>query len=320
MPYKIRELLESIKRLWWSWFPDRRISTTNGVELREHNPAPRNTSSSEPSRDGALRGVPGISAVPAVPPPVIIATGIPAPSGVLQIRETIAAQSSNVPGINQETEPPLLEISTDNDIWGGLKAFSIALGTCGAQFAPLKSAIDTFAGFVEGFKVGGEMEEEYELLRRTLDWLFRDLAFRFNEKTPPTMRPSISNLTRGLEQEIEFINNKRQPFLGQSYLQSGKNIDDIIRCYRRIENLLQRLTLNANMNIWLLVEEQVTGNRLKSLSPSHAAWYSSKESSEIYRDECTADTRLEVLEKFKVWREDDTAEKIYWLNGMAGTG
>ncbi|QRV98190.1 Notchless protein [Ceratobasidium sp. AG-Ba] len=320
MTHKIRKLLESIKRLWWSWFPDRLISTANEVELHEHNPTSRNTSTIESSHNGALRGVPWVPAVPAVTLPGIIATGIPAPNEIIRIRETIAAQFSNIsPEMDTETNPHLVGINTGQDIWGGLKSFAMALGKCGGQFAPLKSAVETFAEFAEAFKVAGEMEAEYELLRRALDWLFSDLAFRFNKDTPPTMRPSISNLARGLEQEIEFIHGKRQPSPGK-YIQSEKNVDDIIRCYRRIENLLQRLNLNANMDIWLLVEEQVTGDRLKSLSPSHAAWYSSKESSEIYRDECTADTRLEVLEKFKVWREDDTAEKIYWLNGMAGTG
>ncbi|KAG8781873.1 hypothetical protein FRC12_021441 [Ceratobasidium sp. 428] len=56
------------------------------------------------------------------------------------------------------------------------------------------------------------------------------------------------------------------------------------------------------------------------MNPSHAAWYSSAESQELYRDECTPDTRVEVLERFRVWRDDNQSEKIYWLNGMAGTG
>ncbi|KAG8793246.1 hypothetical protein FRC12_003383 [Ceratobasidium sp. 428] len=56
------------------------------------------------------------------------------------------------------------------------------------------------------------------------------------------------------------------------------------------------------------------------MGPSHAAWYSSAESQELYRDECTPDTRVEVLERFRVWRDDDQSERIYWLNGMAGTG
>ncbi|KAG8724394.1 hypothetical protein FRC09_019196 [Ceratobasidium sp. 395] len=78
--------------------------------------------------------------------------------------------------------------------------------------------------------------------------------------------------------------------------------------------------LNANVNIWMLVDEQATRSRLGEMNPSHAAWYSSAESQELYRDECTPDTRVEVLERFRVWRDDNQSEKIYWLNGMAGTG
>ncbi|KAG8735712.1 hypothetical protein FRC10_010229 [Ceratobasidium sp. 414] len=59
---------------------------------------------------------------------------------------------------------------------------------------------------------------------------------------------------------------------------------------------------------------------LARLSPSHAAWYNSAASEDIYRDECTPDTRLEVLERFRLWQDDNESEKIYWLNGMAGTG
>ncbi|KAG9122837.1 hypothetical protein FRC07_000607, partial [Ceratobasidium sp. 392] len=78
--------------------------------------------------------------------------------------------------------------------------------------------------------------------------------------------------------------------------------------------------LNANISVWKTVNEEATNNRLDKLAPSHAAWYNSNESKAIQRDECTPDTRVEVLERFKVWREDNTVERIYWLNGMAGTG
>ncbi|KAG8703362.1 hypothetical protein FRC08_002914 [Ceratobasidium sp. 394] len=61
-------------------------------------------------------------------------------------------------------------------------------------------------------------------------------------------------------------------------------------------------------------------SRLRDLGQSHAAWYSSAESKKLYRDECTPDTRVEALERFRVWRDGEKTEKIYWLNGMAGTG
>ncbi|KAG8735713.1 hypothetical protein FRC10_010230 [Ceratobasidium sp. 414] len=137
------------------------------------------------------------------------------------------------------------------------------------------------------------------------------------------MRPSIVNLARGIEREIAFVRQKEHRHASGRYAEAMQDIDQVLKCYRRIQTLLERLAgpkLNANVNIWMLVDEQATHYRLDKLSPSYAAWYSSAESKELYRDECTPDTRVEVLERLQVWREDDASEKIYWLNGMAGTG
>lgn len=62
--------------------------------------------------------------------------------------------------------------------------------------------------------------------------------------------------------------------------------------------------------------------RLRNISPSQAAWYSSAESTTgaLKRDGCTSNTRVKVLEQLRCWAYDGSAEAIYWLNGMAGTG
>jgi hypothetical protein len=59
---------------------------------------------------------------------------------------------------------------------------------------------------------------------------------------------------------------------------------------------------------------------LDRLSPSQAAWYSSAESTSLRRNGCTPNTRVGVLHKLGVWAIDGASEKVYWLNGMAGTG
>ncbi|KAG9078222.1 hypothetical protein FRC06_008484, partial [Ceratobasidium sp. 370] len=153
-----------------------------------------------------------------------------------------------------------------------------------------------------------------------LERLFDDLAERLGESIPPGMRPSIMELTRGIEREIAILRSKERGCELGRYAEAVQDADQVLKCYRRIQTLLERLALNANVNIWMLVDEQATCYRLDKLSPSHAAWYCSAESKELYRDECTPDTRVEVLERFRVWRDDDESEKIYWLNGMAGTG
>ncbi|KAF8813479.1 hypothetical protein BYT27DRAFT_7158386 [Phlegmacium glaucopus] len=38
------------------------------------------------------------------------------------------------------------------------------------------------------------------------------------------------------------------------------------------------------------------------------------------RNACTANTRRAILDTLQVWASDKTTTKVYWLNGMAGTG
>ena len=38
------------------------------------------------------------------------------------------------------------------------------------------------------------------------------------------------------------------------------------------------------------------------------------------RNACTKNTRKALLDKLQVWANDETTTKLYWLNGMAGTG
>ena len=38
------------------------------------------------------------------------------------------------------------------------------------------------------------------------------------------------------------------------------------------------------------------------------------------RNACTENTRKAILEALRVWASDNTTTKVYWLNGMAGTG
>ncbi|KAG8735263.1 hypothetical protein FRC10_010817 [Ceratobasidium sp. 414] len=48
--------------------------------------------------------------------------------------------------------------------------------------------------------------------------------------------------------------------------------------------------------------------------------YHSTESDNLRRIGCTPNTRVDVLEQLRNWASDPTSEKVYWLNGMAGTG
>jgi hypothetical protein len=44
------------------------------------------------------------------------------------------------------------------------------------------------------------------------------------------------------------------------------------------------------------------------------------ESTTLRREECTPNTRVAVMSQLRSWSYDPQSKKIYWLNGMAGTG
>ncbi len=59
---------------------------------------------------------------------------------------------------------------------------------------------------------------------------------------------------------------------------------------------------------------------LNGLSPVSEAYYNSSFSTTVKRHECTPETRENILANLKTWALNSNSAKVYWLNGMAGTG
>ncbi|KAG9090853.1 hypothetical protein FS749_000247, partial [Ceratobasidium sp. UAMH 11750] len=210
--------------------------------------------------------------------------------------------------------------STEREGWAGLKTFADLLSKGASMCGPLKQAVDGVLTSVETFEVAAKNREDYQTLRTELNTLFHDLAGYFGASIPPAMTSSIINLAQGIERELELIRRERQRSEAGRYVNAKEDADDVLECYRRIQGLLTRLTLNANVNIWKTVDEQATENRLKNLPNSPDAKYNSSEAANLRRGECTNDTRVELLDELYGWACDDKSQRIYWLNGMAGTG
>ncbi|KDN40945.1 hypothetical protein RSAG8_07813, partial [Rhizoctonia solani AG-8 WAC10335] len=96
--------------------------------------------------------------------------------------------------------------------------------------------------------------------------------------------------------------------------------DDLIRRYRRIEQLFRQLQGEASLGTWSAVNELLVDKRLESLRPTNLARFNSELSTEVSRRGCTKDTRTRILEDSIAWSESPDLAKIYWMNGMAGTG
>ncbi|KAG8794111.1 hypothetical protein FRC12_000459 [Ceratobasidium sp. 428] len=212
--------------------------------------------------------------------------------------------------------PPTAEQGTKRERWAQLVALSKVLAKGFRSFGPLKQAVEAIEEAVETFEAVDQNREDYEQLRKDLNKMFHDLAEFFDASTPRVMAPAIVNFAQGIDQELDIV---RRRLSKTSIGAHATDADKIIGHYRRIQTLLQQLTSNVGFKTLEVADEQATESRLKSLPHSSAAKYSSAESSDL-RGRCTQNTRVELLEDIYEWACNDKSQKIYWLNGMAGTG
>ncbi|KAG9101775.1 hypothetical protein FS749_003464 [Ceratobasidium sp. UAMH 11750] len=218
---------------------------------------------------------------------------------------------------------PLLstgEHNTKHTAWVGLKTLLAALRDSSEVFGPLKSAIGGLYRCVEMSEQEAKTREGYDKLRGDLDNLCSDLSGYLGGSAPPTMTPIIENISKSIEREVDIILQKQRRSRVERCVEAIENGDEVLECYWRVQTLLGRLTVNANMSMWKTVDEQTTELRLGKLPNAPTAMYRSTESGNLRRVGCTPNTRVDVLAQLQDWTCNPTSEKVYWLNGMAGTG
>ncbi|KAG9076213.1 hypothetical protein FS749_012041 [Ceratobasidium sp. UAMH 11750] len=232
-------------------------------------PMPTNTSSHlslnsdeflVPGQSSSAPSVPSVTVTPAVETsgniPVAVTSNTTSPS---------TATYSTIPSTPTAAfgpVTPIAPLSTQNVRragWTGLEAFARALrGTTISAFAPLRATVDNIANCIEIFENAAESHTGYGTLRIELDTLFHDLAGHFGAKMAPGMTASIVNLAKGIDRELDHVCRKRGRNPYWRFLQAENDIDEVLECYRRIQAMLQRLALNANINVWRIADEQAT--------------------------------------------------------------
>ncbi|KAH7316380.1 hypothetical protein B0J17DRAFT_622239, partial [Rhizoctonia solani] len=141
------------------------------------------------------------------------------------------------------------------------------------------------------------------------------------------MTRSVQQVCCELDLEVKHLKVKLEGPVAKQWLRAVDAPDEIAECHGRIQRLLERLTLNATVNILKAlnrqdekIDKQDMERRLNAMSPAIYSEYNSAASDEIRRGECTPGTRELQIKSLLIWARTPKAGKIYWMNGMAGTG
>ncbi|KDN41554.1 hypothetical protein RSAG8_07355, partial [Rhizoctonia solani AG-8 WAC10335] len=229
--------------------------------------------------------------------------------------ETTAAAPS--PPLNNT---PDAEEKTKKINWSGLKALLGVLKSGTGGIGPLDSAIGGLERCVGIFEQASKARDDYQEQGDKLDQLLGDLA-QFNSTwMGKAMTASVKNLCGGIEAELSIVEEKQGGKEPGRYMETMEDSDAILECYRRIQGHVERLLLNANLNMWKTLDEEMTDRRLLRLSPTMSGAYNSWAADRTRRRQCMEGTRVPELEKLKDWVRNPSTEPIYRINGMAGTG
>ncbi|KAG9100343.1 hypothetical protein FRC07_010420 [Ceratobasidium sp. 392] len=214
----------------------------------------------EPSAPSTQQAGTQAAPVPATNPPPTTEPAQPVSSPPIMSSSNVQSRDSaqHPAPASISPAPPPTNQSVKYDGWAGLLSFSRLIIEGSAAFGPLKEVVDGILASIDTFETAGQNREDYDRLRTELNTLFHDLAEFFGASTPPAMNASIVSLAHGIEQELTAIRQKRQQRGLSRVMNAMKDEDMILEHYRRVQRLLERLKLNANMNMWKVVDEQAT--------------------------------------------------------------
>ncbi|KAG9119386.1 hypothetical protein FRC07_005604, partial [Ceratobasidium sp. 392] len=220
----------------------------------------------------------------------------------------------------------------------GLK-FSLKLLRASAHTIPgLKSAADALTECFDNIPAAAQNRQDYLDLATNITVLVQSLDEHAKLLEPTQVTRAVETAIEQLSQQLEYISQKQKRTGTRQFLDAAEDIDDLVRCYSRVRGLLQRLqvsqtTLFGTKDLDMGVEQrdpEHLGNdeqeskcsqpAFDELLPVQAARYDSSAASQVGRTGCTLNTRRLVLAELRDWASDPSGAKVYWMNGMAGTG
>ncbi|QRW13179.1 Vegetative incompatibility protein HET-E-1 [Ceratobasidium sp. AG-Ba] len=204
--------------------------------------------------------------------------------------------------------------------WAGLVSALQALEQSADLCPPIKPMISKLLGCIPAIDQHTRGRKEYNELASNLRIMLIDLAKHLRESQSPQMRLCVANVISGIDEEFADINNKLARRGLSRVRSSEEDLEHLDACYKKIQVLSQQLQSNAALWTWSITEGLQMDQRLERMKPAVLAQYNAGISSEFHRRKCTHNTRQDILKELHSWAKDPNGVKIYWMNGMAGTG
>ncbi|KAF4613718.1 hypothetical protein D9613_007954 [Agrocybe pediades] len=207
--------------------------------------------------------------------------------------------------------------------WKAMEAALRLLEKSADAFPPLKSAIGGLVACLDLAKNVIGNQEEYVKLTEEFKEMADTLAPWASKLVEADAGGSIALILKSIEEELAVIKCQLERGKFKRAVEATDDQSTIVRQYRKIDSLFRRLlrdvTLRTHIEIGKL-RKATEETLLRVLTPVDDARYNSWYSTAVKRRGCTASTREQILDDLRAWVKDPASSKVFWMNGMAGTG
>ncbi|KAH7318894.1 hypothetical protein B0J17DRAFT_621863, partial [Rhizoctonia solani] len=219
-------------------------------------------------------------------------------------------------------------MNTPGFVWKGAELLLLALDASGDAFPPLKSAVGGLHEYIQICERAKTRRLDHSQPLIRINQRLEELRGYLQDREAMEITNSVKRICCELDLEVKNLKKKFGKSLGvEPWIKAMDAPDEITKCHGRIQQLLERLTFNATVNISkkLNIREETTHKqdmerRLRDMIPALSSIYDSAESDEIGRRGCTIGTRETEIKSLLEWARTPSSGRIYWMNGIGGTG
>ncbi|KDN39716.1 hypothetical protein RSAG8_08634, partial [Rhizoctonia solani AG-8 WAC10335] len=121
---------------------------------------------------------------------------------------------------------------------------------------PVKTVVEGFANCIGIYEEAAKGREGYDELQVQLEAIFEELNQYFSSS--PVITTSIASICGSIQKELKYVKAQQARPIIRRLEEAEVDADNILECYRRIQDLLQRLSRNANISTWIIVDQMAT--------------------------------------------------------------
>ncbi|EMD36347.1 hypothetical protein CERSUDRAFT_95671 [Gelatoporia subvermispora B] len=139
--------------------------------------------------------------------------------------------------------------------------------------------------------------------------------YQSHEDIPPIIKRRLERLSKELEPIGTTIQRKMERSIFKRTIKALKDVEDIRDTFDKLATIMEKFQLECSLSIEWNVHDVLAQQLLEKLNDVPGAGINGQ-----VGDACMQDTCVDLLDDVRIWSRTPGAARIFWLDGMAGTG